>query len=66
MAIPGVLLIEPKVFGGHRGFFLGTFQAKRYQEEAEIENTFVQDNIHAPAKVSCVGFLFKGKIPKAN
>lgn len=39
--IPGVLLIEPKVFGDHRGFFLETFQAKRYQEEAGIENTFV-------------------------
>ena len=29
---PGVLLIEPKVFGDERGFFLETFHAERYAE----------------------------------
>ena len=29
-AIPGVLIIEPKIFGDARGFFLETFQAERY------------------------------------
>ncbi|MEE4463957.1 dTDP-4-dehydrorhamnose 3,5-epimerase family protein, partial [Azotobacter chroococcum] len=31
-ALPGVLIIEPKVFGDHRGFFLETFQVERYRE----------------------------------
>ena len=31
-ALPGVLIIEPKVFGDHRGFFLETFQVDRYRE----------------------------------
>ena len=31
-ALPGVLIIEPKVFGDQRGFFLETFQAEPYRE----------------------------------
>jgi dTDP-4-dehydrorhamnose 3,5-epimerase len=41
--IPGVLLIEPRVFGDARGFFLESFQAQRYAE-AGIAGPFVQDN----------------------
>lgn len=41
--LPGVLIIEPTVFGDHRGFFLETFQAERYRE-AGIDLPFVQDN----------------------
>ncbi|MHA3025191.1 dTDP-4-dehydrorhamnose 3,5-epimerase [Chromohalobacter israelensis] len=41
--LPGVLIIEPKVFGDHRGFFLETYQTERYRE-AGIEWPFVQDN----------------------
>jgi dTDP-4-dehydrorhamnose 3,5-epimerase len=42
--IPGVIILEPKVFGDARGFFMETFSAKRYQE-AGIVGQFVQDNI---------------------
>jgi dTDP-4-dehydrorhamnose 3,5-epimerase len=42
--LPGVLIIEPKVFGDRRGFFLETFHRQRYQELAGIHHTFVQDN----------------------
>lgn len=42
-ALPGVLIIEPKVFGDHRGFFIETFQVERYRE-AGIALPFVQDN----------------------
>ena len=41
--LPGLLIIEPKVFGDHRGFFKETFQIERYQE-AGIDLSFVQDN----------------------
>ena len=41
--LPGVVLIEPKVFGDARGFFLETFNAERYRA-AGIDATFVQDN----------------------
>lgn len=42
--LPGVLVIEPRIFGDDRGFFLETFQASRYREEAGIDQVFVQDN----------------------
>ena len=38
------VIIEPKVFGDERGFFLETFQADRYAELAGIKLPFVQDN----------------------
>lgn len=42
-ALAGVLIIEPRVFGDHRGFFLESFQVERYRE-AGIDLPFVQDN----------------------
>ena len=41
--LAGVLIVEPKVFGDHRGFFLETFQVERYRD-AGIGLPFVQDN----------------------
>lgn len=41
--LPGVLIIEPKVFGDERGFFLESFQRQRYRD-AGIDYEFVQDN----------------------
>jgi len=41
--LPGVLLIEPKVFGDTRGFFLESYHEDRYRE-AGIPLRFVQDN----------------------
>ena len=38
------VIIEPKVFGDERGFFLETFQAERYADLAGITLPFVQDN----------------------
>ena len=42
--LPGVKIIEPKVFGDVRGFFVETFQLARYRELAGIELPLVQDN----------------------
>ena len=42
-ALSGVLIIEPKVFGDARGFFIETFQVERYREIG-ITQPFVQDN----------------------
>jgi dTDP-4-dehydrorhamnose 3,5-epimerase len=43
-AIPELLIIEPKVFGDSRGFFLETFQSERYATNG-IPGPFVQDNL---------------------
>jgi len=44
-SLPGVVVIEPKVFGDRRGFFMETFQAERYREAVGINLDFVQDNL---------------------
>jgi len=42
--LPGVLIIEPKVFGDDRGFFMETYQRVRYAEHGIAED-LVQDNL---------------------
>src|SRR5438105_14558513 len=42
--IPEVLIIEPKVFGDRRGFFLETFRLERYAAQG-LRRPFVQDNL---------------------
>jgi dTDP-4-dehydrorhamnose 3,5-epimerase len=46
--IDGVVLIEPQVFGDQRGFFMETWQGKKFAE-AGIDAEFVQDN-HSRSK----------------
>jgi dTDP-4-dehydrorhamnose 3,5-epimerase len=41
--LPDVYLIEPKVFGDERGFFMETYQAQIFTE-AGLPTSFVQDN----------------------
>lgn len=43
-AIPGVILLEPKVFGDDRGYFLETWSRQRY-EAVGLPGAFVQDNV---------------------
>lgn len=44
LEIPEVLLFEPQVFGDERGFFLESFNMKRFQEAIGREVSFLQDN----------------------
>ena len=50
--LEGLLLFEPKVFRDSRGFFMETWNQRRYAE-AGLSVDFVQDNI----SVSCLGAL---------
>jgi len=43
-AIPEVLILEPKVFGDERGFFMESFNQKLFNEAVGYEVVFVQDN----------------------
>ena len=43
-SLPGVLIIEPKVFLDSRGFFMETYQRERYQSMG-LTAEFVQDNL---------------------
>ncbi|MBQ7625851.1 MAG: dTDP-4-dehydrorhamnose 3,5-epimerase [Rhodocyclaceae bacterium] len=42
--LDGALIIEPRVFGDARGFFMESWNARRYRE-AGIDEQFVQDNV---------------------
>jgi len=42
-ALPGILLLEPRVFGDSRGFFLESYNRRTFAE-AGIADAFVQDN----------------------
>ena len=41
--IPGVCIIEPQVFGDHRGYFMETYSVKAFADIG-IDTVFVQDN----------------------
>lgn len=43
-SLPGVLILEPKVFSDARGFFLESFNARTFRDLTGLDTTFVQDN----------------------
>ncbi len=49
-SLPGVLLVDPRVFGDTRGFFFESFNAKRFSELTGFIPPFVQDNHSRSAK----------------
>ena len=64
--IDGAVIIEPKVFGDERGFFLETFQAERYAELAGINLPFVQDNHSRSSKHVLRGLHFQKSKPQGK
>jgi dTDP-4-dehydrorhamnose 3,5-epimerase len=42
--LPGVILIEPRVYGDQRGFFFESFNHRLFQENTGLNPHFVQDN----------------------
>lgn len=57
-AIPGVLIIEPRVFGDERGFFMETWSAATFAA-AGLDLTFVQDNHSRSQKGALRGLHFQ-------
>lgn len=50
LAVPDVLLIEPKVFGDERGFFFESFNQRAFNEATGLDVQFVQDNHSGSAR----------------
>lgn len=65
-SLEGAVIIEPKVFGDHRGFFLESFQAERYRDEAGIDLPFVQDNHSRSSKGVLRGLHFQINNPQGK
>ncbi len=64
-AIPGVLILEPKVFGDERGFFMESFNRQAFNEAVGYEVNFVQDNHSRSAKGVLRGLHYQ-KAPHAQ
>jgi dTDP-4-dehydrorhamnose 3,5-epimerase len=65
-SIPGVLIIEPKVFGDERGFFFESFNARNFQELIGIHANFVQDNHSRSAKNVLRGLHYQIQNPQGK
>lgn len=61
-----VKIIEPRVFGDERGFFLETFQQERYQSMLDIDFEFVQDNHSRSVKGVLRGLHFQKSKPQGK
>jgi dTDP-4-dehydrorhamnose 3,5-epimerase len=48
--LPGVLILEPRVFGDDRGYFYESFNARDFAEATGLTVDFVQDNHSKSAK----------------
>jgi len=64
-AIPGVLVIEPKVFGDERGFFLESFNQKAFNAAVGRDVQFVQDN-HSRSRKGVLRGLHFQQAPHAQ
>ncbi|UGS91667.1 dTDP-4-dehydrorhamnose 3,5-epimerase [Ralstonia wenshanensis] len=42
--LPGVLILEPKVYGDNRGFFFESFNTREFEALTGVSTPFVQDN----------------------
>jgi dTDP-4-dehydrorhamnose 3,5-epimerase len=66
LAIPDVILFEPKVFGDERGFFMESFNQKIFEKAVGSTITFVQDNHSKSVKNVLRGLHYQIKNPQGK
>lgn len=59
--LPGVVLIEPRVYGDERGFFFESFNHRLFQENTGLNPRFVQDNHSRSARNVLRGLHYQVK-----
>jgi dTDP-4-dehydrorhamnose 3,5-epimerase len=64
LAIPDVILLEPRVFGDERGFFFESFNHRQFEEAVGRPVKFVQDNHSKSAKGVLRGLHYQ--LPQAQ
>ena len=65
-ALPGVLLLEPKVLGDARGFFFESFNARDFAQCTGLAVQFVQDNHSKSARGVLRGWITRFSTRKAS
>ena len=66
LAIPEVVLIEPKVFGDARGFFFESFNQKAFNDATGTNHQFVQDNHSRSAQGVLRGLHYQIQQPQGK
>ena len=66
LAIPDVVLIEPKVFGDARGFFFESFNQRAFNEVTGTNHHFVQDNHSRSTKGVLRGLHYQIQQPQGK
>lgn len=66
LAIPDVLLIEPKIFGDDRGFFYESYNQRQFEEAVGRKVTFVQDNHSRSVKGVLRGLHYQIQQPQGK
>lgn len=64
-SLPGVLILEPKVYADERGFFMETYHAERFREIG-IDAIFVQDNHSRSARGVLRGLHYQEPNPQGK
>lgn len=64
--IPGLLVLEPKVFGDSRGFFFESFNQRRFEEITGVREGFVQDNHSRSARNVLRGMHYQIRQPQGK
>jgi len=64
--IPGLLLLEPKVFGDSRGFFLESWNERTFRGAAGVTQPFVQDNHSCSARGVLRGLHYQLRQPQGK
>jgi dTDP-4-dehydrorhamnose 3,5-epimerase len=65
-ALPGVLLLEPTVFGDARGFFLESWNARTFGAATGLDVAFVQDNHSRSARGVLRGIHYQVQHPQGK
>jgi dTDP-4-dehydrorhamnose 3,5-epimerase len=65
-SIPGVLIIEPKIFGDNRGFFFESFNERRFADLTGMSDRFVQDNHSKSVKNVLRGLHYQIRQPQGK
>ncbi|NMG74283.1 dTDP-4-dehydrorhamnose 3,5-epimerase [Aromatoleum diolicum] len=64
--IPDLLVLEPKVFGDARGFFLESFNARAFRDATGLDEQFVQDNHSRSAQGVLRGLHYQIRQPQGK
>lgn len=65
-ALPEVLILEPKILGDERGFFLESWNARTFREATGLDVTFVQDNHSRSVRNVLRGIHYQVQMPQGK